>query len=175
MKVGERIKLRRIELGLTQEELAQRLGYKSKSSINKIEMGVQDLPQKKISAFAEALDTTPSQLMGWENQPMTFLASKQDMTDAVNSLVNAILEKQEQQQINASVNKPDNKDDMTPVYYTNPETAKLAQEMFDDPELRSLFHMKRNTDPERFKAYMDMIRKLYKMEHPEDSDDFNGC
>ena len=37
MTIGERIKLRREELQMTQEELAQKLGYKSRSSINKIE------------------------------------------------------------------------------------------------------------------------------------------
>lgn len=63
--VGERIRDRRIELGLTQEELAKRLGYKSKASINKIELGIQDPPQKKIANFAKALLTTPAELMGW--------------------------------------------------------------------------------------------------------------
>ncbi len=67
MSIAERIKNRRIELGITQEELAQRLGYKGKSSINKIEKGVQDLPQKKIVAIAHALETTPEYIMGWED------------------------------------------------------------------------------------------------------------
>jgi repressor LexA len=63
--IGENIRRRREALGLTQEELAVRLGYKSKSSINKIEMGINDLPQKKIVKFAQALNTTPGLLMGW--------------------------------------------------------------------------------------------------------------
>ena len=53
-------------------------------------------------------------------------------------------------------------------YYLNPETAKIAQEMFEDKEIRSLFHMKRNMDPEKFQAHYEMMKKLYKMEHPED-------
>lgn len=60
-------------------------------------------------------------------------------------------------------------------YYSNPETAKIAQEMFDDPQMRSLFHMKRTMEPEKFQAHYDMMKKLYEMEHPEDSDDFFGC
>ena len=64
--VGEKILQRRKELGLTQEELAKMMGYKSKSTINKIEMGINDIPQSKIIRFAEALCTTPSYLMGWE-------------------------------------------------------------------------------------------------------------
>lgn len=67
MKIGERIRNRRIEIGMTQEELAQKLGYKGKSSINKIECGAQDLPQKKIAAIASALSTTPEFIMGWED------------------------------------------------------------------------------------------------------------
>lgn len=61
------------------------------------------------------------------------------------------------------------------VYYTNPETARIAQEMFDDPEMRSLFHMKRNMDPKKFQAHYDMMKQLYALEHPEDADDFDGC
>lgn len=66
--VGKIICERRKALGMTQEELAQKLGYKSKSSINKIELGVSDLPQRKIVQFAAALDTTPGYLMGWVSE-----------------------------------------------------------------------------------------------------------
>lgn len=66
--VGDNILNRRKELGLTQEELAKRMGYKSKSTINKIEMGINDIPQGKIVKFAEALYTTPAHLMGWDEE-----------------------------------------------------------------------------------------------------------
>lgn len=64
--IGKRIMERRNELGMTQEELALKMGYKGKSSINKIEMGINDIPQSKIALFAEVLRTTPAYLMGWE-------------------------------------------------------------------------------------------------------------
>ena len=67
-KIGSNIQKRRKELGLTQEELAMKLGYKSKSTINKIELGINDLPQSKVAKFAEALATTPAYLMGWEKE-----------------------------------------------------------------------------------------------------------
>ena len=63
--IGKNIMEARKRLGLTQEELAARVGYKTKSAINKIEMGIRDLPQRKIVQFAEALETTPAALMGW--------------------------------------------------------------------------------------------------------------
>ena len=66
--VGENILLRRKQLGLTQEELAKRMGYKSKSTINKIELGINDIPQSKIVQFADVLCTTPAHLMGWVDE-----------------------------------------------------------------------------------------------------------
>lgn len=64
LDIYQRIKMRREELGLSQEALAKRMGYKSKSSINKIEMGINDIPQSKVLAFARALNTTTAYLMG---------------------------------------------------------------------------------------------------------------
>ncbi len=64
--VGDNILYMRKRLGMTQEELATRMGYKSKSTINKIELGINDIPQSKIVKFAEVLGTTPAYLMGWE-------------------------------------------------------------------------------------------------------------
>lgn len=63
--VGKKIYQKRKELGWTQEELATRMGYKSKSTINKIELGINDIPQSKVVKFAEVLHTTPADLMGW--------------------------------------------------------------------------------------------------------------
>ena len=66
--IGSRIRNRREELGLSQDELGRRLGYKSRSSINKIELDQRNLTQSKIKAIADALDTTPAYIMGW-NEP----------------------------------------------------------------------------------------------------------
>ena len=49
-------------------------------------------------------------------------------------------------------------------YYLNEESAKMAQEMFEDPDMRSLFDMKRNMPPERFKVHMEFMKNLYKQE-----------
>ena len=53
-------------------------------------------------------------------------------------------------------------------YYLNEETAKLAQEMFEDEDMRSLFDMKRNMPPERFKAHMEFMKNLYEQEKGKD-------
>ncbi len=69
--VGDRILFMRKQVGLTQEELAKKMGYKSKSTINKIELGINDIPQSKIFQFAEVLGTTPAYLMGWDEEEKT--------------------------------------------------------------------------------------------------------
>jgi len=63
----ENIKRRRLELGLTQLDLAKRLGYNDKSTIAKIEKGNTDLSVSKLISFAKALNTTPLKLIGAEN------------------------------------------------------------------------------------------------------------
>lgn len=80
--VGNNILNRRKMLGLTQEELAKKMGYKSKSTINKIELGINDIPQSKIAKFAEVLGTTPAFLMGWEEPIEEKLSpSKETLTE----------------------------------------------------------------------------------------------
>ena len=68
-EIGKRIKERREALGISQEALAQRLGYKNKSTIAKIETGINDIVQSKVIEFANELNTTVSFLMGWEDSP----------------------------------------------------------------------------------------------------------
>lgn len=64
MTIGERIKHRREELGLSQDEVAIRCGYKSRSSINKIE-NTRNLPIDKVEVIARVLDVSPEYIMGW--------------------------------------------------------------------------------------------------------------
>lgn len=65
-EIGKRIREKREALGMTQEELAAKLGYKNKSSIAKIETGANDIVQSKVIEFANVLHTTVSYLMGWD-------------------------------------------------------------------------------------------------------------
>lgn len=67
-KLGKKIKQRREELGLSQDELARMLGYKHKSSINKIELGAADVPRAKVPAFAKALGMTAIEFSGWTEE-----------------------------------------------------------------------------------------------------------
>ena len=67
MNIAERIKFLRLKKGMTQEELAIKLGYKSKSSVAHIENG-RDIPRSMVVTLAQILDTTPAYLMGWDEE-----------------------------------------------------------------------------------------------------------
>lgn len=67
--MGNKIKELRLKKGLSQEELAKKMGYTSRSTINKIEKGLVDIPQSKIIDFANILDTTPLYLLNWVKNP----------------------------------------------------------------------------------------------------------
>lgn len=67
MTVGERIKQRREELGLTQMQLAYKMGYNTRSSISRTEQAGDDIGTNRIVKFAEALNVSPAYLMGWED------------------------------------------------------------------------------------------------------------
>ena len=67
--LGSRIAQRRKELHLTQEELANRLGYASRVSVNKIEKDVHTPSLDLIARFANALDCDPAYLALWQDEP----------------------------------------------------------------------------------------------------------
>lgn len=66
--IGERIKKLRENMNMSQDELARRVGYKSRSSINKIEMNKQDLTQSQISKIASVLNVSVETLLGSEQK-----------------------------------------------------------------------------------------------------------
>ncbi len=95
-ELNENIRKRRIELNMSQQELADKLWYKSSSAINKIELGINDITQSKIIAFAEALDTTPAYLMGWEGEQTRSSESDKLIRDIVEILKDCSTEQLEQ-------------------------------------------------------------------------------
>ncbi len=67
--IYERIRRLRQERNMSQDDLAKKTGYTSRSTINKIEAGKIDISRAKIKVFADALGVTPAYLMGWEDVP----------------------------------------------------------------------------------------------------------
>lgn len=72
--IYERIRRLRQEHNMSQDELAKKTGYTSRSTINKIEAGKIDISRAKIKVFADALNVTPAYLMGWEedSEPVSY-------------------------------------------------------------------------------------------------------
>ena len=128
MCLAKNIRYLRKKKNFSQDYIAEKLGYKSYTTIQKWEMGISEPSIAKLRKLAELFSVE------------------------INDMTSVDIEEKEKS---------------GSTYYTNPETAKEAQEMFEDPEMRSLFHMKRNMDPDQFKIHMDYIKKLYKAEHPD--------
>lgn len=110
--IGDRIKERRLELDMSQDELARLVGYKSRSSINKIESDGRLLPQRKIMEIANALNTTPAYIMGWEEsneteapsvpltqQEETHIKKYRQLSDVRRYVVDEVLDAQYQKQM----------------------------------------------------------------------------
>ena len=72
MVTGEIIRQLREARSMSQEQLAQLLGYKDRSSIAKIESGKVDLSQSKLAALSQIFDTPVHKLMGLSDLPRTY-------------------------------------------------------------------------------------------------------
>ncbi len=67
--VGNRIKKRRKELGLSVEDVAFELG-KNRATVYRYESNdIENMPASVLEPLAEILQTTPAYLMGWEDDP----------------------------------------------------------------------------------------------------------
>lgn len=83
LELYRNIKRIREEKGMSQDELARLVGFKSRSSINKIEMGVNDITQSKLIAIANALHVSPGELMGEDEE----VASPADLSSRLSNMV----------------------------------------------------------------------------------------
>lgn len=73
--------------------------------------------------------------------------------------------------LNGTVEEMQENDSDEP-YYLNDETRQIAQEAFENPDLRSLFHVARDIDPEELRAHIDFMKRLKaKEQHNNDE----GC
>ena len=101
--VGERIKKRREDLGLSQMQLAIKMGYNNRSAISRAETSGDDIGANRVKKFAEALNCTPAYLMGWKD--VDFVVEDDDLEffteayrradDATKGMVRRILDYQQ--------------------------------------------------------------------------------
>ena len=137
--IGDRIRQRREELGMTQAELAERMGYRSRSSINKIEMGQNDVVQSKVKKFANALDTSVSYLMGWDDGQVSV---KRNLVTIDERLDEAMKEDGE--------------------YYIDKRARELAEFLRSNPEYAILFDAAQRVKPEDLEFVRQFIDKMTK-------------
>lgn len=64
MHIGDRIKARRVSLGWSQRDLAEKMGYKNHSVVARVESGKVDLPQSRVDQFAKVLGISHGYLLG---------------------------------------------------------------------------------------------------------------
>lgn len=122
VEFGKRVAELRAMRGMTLQDLADKCGYTSRSSVKKIESGKVNVPTQKVKAIADALGVSPLVLMGREEMPEA------------------------------------------DSYYINEETAQIAQQIYEDKELRALFDAARDADPEALQAAQAMLKVLKRKE-----------
>lgn len=97
MNIGDRIRQLREQLGLTQEEVGNKIGV-TKATVNRYETGEIDIKRTIAIKLADVLNSTPSYIMGWEPDPSSeesnkspvnsFLAKKRVIADIKSSATN---------------------------------------------------------------------------------------
>ena len=69
MAINEILRNRRIELGLSMKELAEKVGV-SEGTISRWESGkIEDMKRSRIKALSDALHISPAVIMEWEDEP----------------------------------------------------------------------------------------------------------
>lgn len=76
MNIYERIKSLRVSKGMSQYDLALKVGYKGRSAISKVEKGERDISQSMIVKYAEALGVTPTYLLYGNEEQETPVTEK---------------------------------------------------------------------------------------------------
>lgn len=90
MTIGQRIKKRRLEMGLTVDELAEKLN-KNRATVYRYESSeIENLPTTVLEPLAKALDTTPGYFMGWDNEDKSPENEKDTPTDMEREFFNKI-------------------------------------------------------------------------------------
>ena len=91
-KLGNKIKEIRLENGMSQEEFAKELGYTSKSTVNKIEKGVNDISYDKLELLIQKFDIEVNELFDNLGKDMGGKVIKEDKTEMVELTVLCLVE-----------------------------------------------------------------------------------
>ena len=152
MTIGERIKQRRLELGLSADDVAAALG-KNRATVYRYESNaIEKLPTTVLEPLAEVRNTTPAYLMGWEDDPTDYEIEEEninaplDVIDYFNGNAKSIV---------------------------NFERAVAEDATRPEPEDENLIILNRNAkklSPENRKKLLDMARLMFKEEFKDGED-----
>ena len=155
---GDRVKARRIQLGLTQQELADRTGYRYRSSINRIEQGMVEATLDKVEIFSKALSTSRSYLVGWVDDPDEKVREVRFDDGFTRTDTPADRVPQSGPLPHHFFTDPE------PSYYLNPETEQIAQRIYEDKTLRALFDVAADATPADLQAAHLFLKALKERE-----------
>lgn len=115
-KVGNKIRTRREELGLSQEQLATRIGYKTRGAVSKLENGDREISFKKMMEISKALKVDEKYF--WVGQEPTKVQWSKDLGTRLRELRGSISLNELESKIN--INKAEitrfEKGDLSPSY-----------------------------------------------------------
>lgn len=117
---GKNLKRLRMEKGLSQEELARALGFKNRSSINKIEIGRSNIPTDKIQKTAEVLGVSPLVL---------FQIDGEEIKGMIDEL--SLVDKEDMEAIKAASEAHGSMPDLTEEYFSTRTRSVIRN---DQPE-----------------------------------------
>lgn len=145
MTVGEKIKMYREKKGYTLEELGNRVGV-GKSTIRKWENGIiKNMRRDKIQILAEVLGCSPLEFIDVDEKVIEKYQKELD---------EYAIRQQEIEDAKGTSN----------IYYKDIETQEIAQQIFQNEELRLLFDAAKDASPEDLKTVHTMLTALKKKE-----------
>ncbi len=132
-EIKDRIKQLRLSHGWSQQELADKLGV-TNVAVSQWERGVKQPKMEMREALCDLFNVNMEYLNGnWDK-------------------ISRLLSENEAQML----------DQKKEAYYLNPETAKIAQQIYDNPDLLALFDAAENADPDDLQMAAKMLEKFKK-------------
>lgn len=132
-EIKDRIKQLRLSRGWSQQELADKLGV-TNVAVSQWERGVKQPKMEMREALCDLFNVNMEYLNGnWDK-------------------ISRLLSENEAQML----------DQKKEAYYLNPETAKIAQQIYDNPDLLALFDAAENADPDDLQMAAKMLEKFKK-------------
>ena len=191
MTIGERIKQRRIELGLSVDEVAEKLG-KNRATVYRYESNeIENLPVGTLEPLAKILETTPAQLIGWDDDERTKRLRKAvensgysqtqlcEITGINKGALSSYLsgryypKQQAIEKLSEALNVPifwlmgydtESEDDSQEdnSYYIDKEARELAQFLYENPKYKILFDAAKDVSAEDLEMVKTIIDKFKK-------------